>query len=114
MENVIGTNIKSFRIKMGLNQQEIADYCDVSRELISLYESGKREVSLLHLEKISEYMNVDMEIFIEEDPREIKPDLALVFRANDLTPLDREGIAFFKKIVKNYLKMKKIANGIQA
>lgn len=76
--------------------------------MISYYESGSREVSLLHLEKISEFMNIDFEVFLAENPIEIKPDLALAFRADELSNEDRKSIAFFTKIVKNYLKMKKL------
>lgn len=115
MLNSIGTNIKLFREKTGISQEEVADYCGIKREILSYYENGKREVSLLHLEKISEFLDVDMEAFLEEDPSEIQPDLALAFRANELTPSDRDQIVYFKRIVKNYLKMKTIeADGIQA
>lgn len=111
----IGDNIRDFRTKLGVSQQDIANYCGIPRELISMYETGKREVSLLHLERISEFLNIDLEVFLEENPEEIKPDLALAFRANELSAKDFESIAFFKKIVKNYLKMKKIeCNGIEA
>ena len=114
MSAQIGNNIKIFREKSGLSQEEIADYCGIKREILSYYENGKREVSLLHLEKISEFLNIDLETFLEENPSEIQPDLALAFRANELTPLDRNQIVYFKKIVKNYLKMKTIeADGIQ-
>lgn len=114
MTPTIGKNIKDFRTKLGINQQELADYCKISRELISMYESGKRDVSLLHLEKFSEYMNINLEAFLQENPTEIKPDLALVFRANELSAEDRKSIAFFKEIVKNYLKMKKLeCDGVQ-
>ena len=116
MENIIGKNIKLFRTKLGLSQQDIANYCGVSREVLSYYETGDREVSLLHLEKISEYMNIDLEVFLEDDPKDIQPELALAFRAEELTPSDRANVAYFKNIVKNYLKMQRIAssNGIQA
>lgn len=113
MPSTIGTNIKAFREKIGISQEEVADYCGIKREILSYYENGKREVCLLHLEKISEFMNIDLEIFLEENPTEIQPDLALAFRAHELTPSDREQIAYFKRIVKNYLKMKTIeADGI--
>lgn len=115
MSTFIGKNIKLFREKMGVSQEEIADYCGIKREILSYYENEKREVSLLHLEKISEFLNIDLESFLEENPSEIQPDLALAFRANELTPSDRNHIVYFKRIVKNYLKMKSIeANGIQA
>ena len=115
MENTIGTNIKLFREKVGLTQSDLADYCGIKREILSYYEKGKREVSLLHLDKIAEFLNVDMDLFFEENPVEIKTDLALSFRANEISPSDRNQIVYFKKIVKNFLKMKNIEiNGIQA
>ena len=115
MDNIIGNNIKRFREKLGLSQADIANYCGVSREVLSYYENGNREVSLLHLEKISNYMNIEMEVFLEENPENIQPELALAFRADELTPEDRANIGYFKSIVKNYLKMKRIeTDGTQA
>lgn len=111
----IGINIKLFRDKIGITQFELADYCGIKRELLSYYENGIREVSLLHLERISEFLDVDIEVFLEENPSNIKSDLALAFRASELTASDRDQIAYFKRIVKNYLKMKTIeADGISA
>jgi len=115
MSTHIGTNIKLFRDKLEISQSELADYCGIQREVLSYYENGKREVSLLHLEKFAEYLNIDLETFLEENPTEIQPDLSLAFRANELTADDRNSIACFKRIVKNYLKMKNIeANGTPA
>jgi len=115
MENKIGTNIKLFRNRLNISQSELADYCGIQREVLSYYENGNRDVSLLHLEKISEFMDVDIEVFLEENPSKIQPDLALAFRADELTTSDREQIAYFKRVVKNYLKMKTIeTNGVTA
>lgn len=115
METYIGKNIKLFREKSGVSQEDIADYCGIKREILSYYENEKREVSLLHLDKIAEFLNIDLGAFLEENPSEIHPDFALAFRANELTSSDRSQIAYFKRIVKNYLKMKTIeVNGIQA
>lgn len=115
MSAYIGKNIKAFRQKLGLSQAEVAEYCGIQREMISYYENGTREVSLLHLEKIAEFLNIDMDTFLEENPVDIQPDLALAFRANDLSAADRDSIAYFKRIVKNYLKMKNIeTNGTSA
>ncbi len=108
METKIGNNIREFRTKMGITQEELASYCGIQRTMISYYETGEREVPLLHLDKISEYLNIDLEVFLEENPQNIIPDLALAFRANELSTSDRESIVSFKNIVKNYLKMKKI------
>ena len=115
MNNIIGGNIKLFREKLGLSQSDVANYCGINREVLSYYENGNRDVSLLHLGKISDYMNIDMDVFLAEDSTDIQPELALAFRADELTSGDRANIAYFKSIVKNYLKMKKIeTNGTQA
>ena len=109
----IGGNIKLFRDKIGISQFELADYCGIKREVLSYYETGKREVSMLHLEKIAEFLNINVETFFEEDPKEIKPEFELTFRANELSATDFESISYFKRVVKHYLKMKKIeADGI--
>lgn len=115
MTTHIGKNIRLFRDRLNINQSELAGYCGIQREVLSYYENGNREVSLLHLEKLSEFMDVDMEVFLEENPSNIQPDLALAFRADELTTSDREQIAYFKRVVKNYLKMKTIEiNGVTA
>ena len=115
MPTQIGKNIKAFREKLKLSQAEVAEYCGIQREMISYYENGTREVSLLHLEKIAEFFNIDMDTFLEDNPVDIQPDLALAFRADELTASDRESIAYFKRMVKNYLKMKSIeSDGIPA
>jgi transcriptional regulator with XRE-family HTH domain len=111
---MLGVNIKRFRKSFNVTQSELAEYIGIPREILSYYENGKREVSLLHLEKISAYLNVDMSEFFEENFERIKPELELTFRANDVSAGDREKIVEFKKIVKNYQKMKTIeAHGIQ-
>jgi transcriptional regulator with XRE-family HTH domain len=115
MDSTIGRNIRSFRDIVGITQFELADYCGISREIISYYETGKREVNLLHLQKIAEYLNIDLDLFLEENPTAINSELALSFRANELTASDREQISQFKKIVKNYLKMQNlIEDGTEA
>lgn len=111
----IGKNIKLFRQKLNLTQSEIANFCGLNRETISYYENEEREVSLLHLDKIANYLNIDFDVFLEENPQEITTDLALAFRADEISASDRATIAHFKTIVKNFIKMKNIAiNGTQA
>jgi len=57
MENIIGNNIKLFREKLGLSQLEIANYCGINREVLSYYENGNRDVSLLHRIHPTKYTN---------------------------------------------------------
>ena len=43
----IGINIKSERLRQGLSQEELAEKCDISRNSVSLIETGKINKILL-------------------------------------------------------------------
>jgi transcriptional regulator with XRE-family HTH domain len=100
----IGTNIRKFRDLQDLNQQQLADYIGVTRELISLIESGQRDISLENLNKLADLFGIELSDLIEEDSEVQDVNLALAFRTND-SNLDLESIASFKRIVLNYKKL---------
>lgn len=104
----VSNKLKSLRNKMALSQSDIADACGFPREIISYYESEKREVSLLHLEQIASFFNVDLEYFLSDDEN-FEPEFALAFRADELSSTDRVKVGEFKKVVTNFLKMKSIS-----
>lgn len=80
--SILGDNIREFRIKAGLTQNELAKKIDVSDITISRYENGRREPSLDTLFDISNALNVSVnklvgmadpdDIPIEEYEDEIK------------------------------------------
>jgi transcriptional regulator with XRE-family HTH domain len=100
----IGTNIRKFRDLQDLKQQQLADYIGVTRELISLIESGQRDISLENLTKLADLFGIELSDLIEEDSEVQDVNLALAFRTND-SNLDLESIASFKRIVLNYKKL---------
>jgi len=100
----IGTNIRKFRDLQDLKQQQLADYIGVTRELISLIESGQRDISLENLNKLADLFGIELSDLIEEDSEVQDVNLALAFRTND-SNLDLESIASFKRIVLNYKKL---------
>jgi len=56
MENLkikIGQRIKKIRVKQGLSQEKLALLADLDRTYIPSIESGKRNISITVLEKIS-------------------------------------------------------------
>ncbi len=105
----IGTNIRKYRILQRLNQQQIAEYIGVTREFISLIESGKREISIDNLTKLTDLFGIELSDLIEEDSEVQDVNLALAYRATD-SILDLESIASFKRIVLNYMKMEGLRN----
>ena len=107
---IIGRNIKSYREKLQLNQNQVSNWLGVSRELISYYESGKREIDLSKLESLAELFGIELINLIEEDSELISADLAFAFRSDHISDEDLEQISQFRRIIKNYLKLKHMYN----
>lgn len=108
-ESYIGSNIREYRALQKLSQQQIAEYLGVTREFISLIESGKRDISINNLTKLADLFGIELSDLIEEDSEVQDINLALAFRAND-SSVDLESIASFKRIVLNYMKIESLRN----
>ncbi len=108
-ESYIGSNICEYRSLQKLSQQQIAEYLGVTREFISLIESGKRDISINNLTKLADLFGIELSDLIEEDNEVQDINLALAFRAND-SSVDLESIASFKRIVLNYMKIESLRN----
>ena len=103
-----GLIMKSLREKFGYVQERVAEFLGISRELVSMYETGEREVPIEVLEKLSNLFCVNTEVFFVEDLQEVSAQVAFAFRKDEFNPDDLKEIAAFGKIVKNYLKIKKL------
>lgn len=58
MVDLIGKRIKKLRIERNFTQQDLAHQINVSKNTISLYETGKKYPSLITLCKIAAIFNV--------------------------------------------------------
>lgn len=56
--------LKDIRKIKNLNQQKVTIDLSISREALSLYESGKREPSFELLNRMSKYFNVSIDYLI--------------------------------------------------
>ena len=106
--NTIGVNIRLYREKNSLTQKAIADYLNISRELISYYETGERTPQLEVLTKLSDLFGIDLEDLLEESEEKTQENVVLAFRNKDFSNDDLKEIAGFKKIIKNFLKMERL------
>lgn len=106
---IVGQNLKLLREGFGLTQEVLAQYLGVAREQVAYYESGARSIPTTHLGKLADLFCINEYDFYEEDTEKRKVNIAFAFRADNIAPPDLESIARFKKIVKNYLNMKKAA-----
>jgi transcriptional regulator with XRE-family HTH domain len=93
---------------MGLTQEQVAQYLQTSREQIAYYEAGTRSVQLQHLDKLASLFCVNEFDLYEKDSSIQKINLAFAFRSDYISVQDLENIAQFKKVVRNYLNMKKV------
>jgi transcriptional regulator with XRE-family HTH domain len=103
-----GQIMKSFREKFGYVQEKVGNYLGISRELVSMYETGEREMPIEVIEKLSELFCVDSTAFFAETPEEAMAHVAFAFRKEDMEESDLHEIAKFGKIVLNYIKIKKL------
>lgn len=106
---VIGQNIKMLRTRIGLTQDDLARYLKTSREQVAYYENGSRGISTAHLGKLADLFCVNEYDFFEENSTNREINVAFAFRADALQPADLEKVAKFKKIVRNYLNMKRVS-----
>jgi len=104
---IIGQNIRTLREKMALTQDGLAQYLSISRELVGYYEIGKRSIPSTQLSKLANLFCMNEYDFYEEDLANRNINIAFAFRADELQLQDLQSIAQFKKIVHNYLSMKK-------
>lgn len=105
---VIGENIRQLRTKIGLTQEELAKYLDTPREQVTYYETGSRTPSSIHLVKMADLFCVNEYDLYAEDLSVRSINVAFAFRANEMGAEDLNRMAAFKKIVRNYLNMKKV------
>ena len=62
----LGLNIKSERIRKNLSQEELAEICDISRNSISLIETGKINPTILKIVDIAKALNIDINILLKD------------------------------------------------
>lgn len=102
----VGEIVKSFRKKIGLSQNDLAKYLKVHREVISNYETGSRRIPLEKMQRLADLFGVELADLINPDSTTAQTNTAFAFRANGLSEKDLDAVAAFRKIVKNYTKMK--------
>jgi transcriptional regulator with XRE-family HTH domain len=103
-----GQVLKALRERHELSQERLADYLGVARPMISYYETNERVIPLEHLEKLANFFGIDAYDFLEENTENQQMLVAFAFRADELQTEDMKSIAEFRKVVRNYLKMKEV------
>lgn len=61
----VGNRIKEYRNKRGISQESLAHETGLDRTYITSVERGKRNISIVNLEKITKALNVKLSEFFD-------------------------------------------------
>lgn len=63
IKQAVGKRIRELRNKLGVSQEEFADMVGLDRTYITSVECGKRNISIVNVEKIANALNVSLSEF---------------------------------------------------
>jgi transcriptional regulator with XRE-family HTH domain len=59
--NVFGENVRHFRRKLNISQEELAERADFHRTYIGMIERAEKNITLINMEKIANALKVKIE-----------------------------------------------------
>ena len=62
----LGNNVRLFRNKKGLSQEDLADLCGLHRTYIGMVERGEKNITVLSLYRIATALGVNLEDLVIE------------------------------------------------
>lgn len=65
IKQAVGKRVKELRNKIGISQEELADTAQLDRTYITSVECGKRNISIVNVEKLANALNVTLKEFFE-------------------------------------------------
>lgn len=60
---LVGKRVRELRNKLGISQEELADIAGLDRTYITSVECGKRNISIVNIEKLANALNVTLAEF---------------------------------------------------
>jgi transcriptional regulator with XRE-family HTH domain len=67
IKNDVGLRIKDLRLKAGISQEELAFRADLDRTYINSVEHGKRNISIVNIERIAIALNISVKDFFNSE-----------------------------------------------
>lgn len=65
---IFGTNLKKYRIAMGISQEALADKCGMHRTYISAIECYRRSISLENIQRLADALGIETyKLFLEDE-----------------------------------------------
>ncbi len=60
---LVGKRVRELRNSIGISQEELADLADLDRTYITSVECGKRNISIVNIEKLAKALKVSLAEF---------------------------------------------------
>ena len=70
--NIFGENVRKFRRKLNISQEELADKADLHRNYIGMIERAEKNITLVNTEKIANALEVKIEDLLKISNDEYK------------------------------------------
>lgn len=109
VDTILGNNLRDLRIYGNLCISHISKCIGVSYQHYRRLERGLREITAEQLEKISEIYNIEPYDLLTVPNIVEKNDIPIMKYSRKISERDLDEIAKFNKIVRNYIKMDRIA-----
>ena len=62
---LVGKRVKDLRNKLGISQEELADIAQLDRTYITSVECGRRNISIVNIEKLAKALKVSLGEFFD-------------------------------------------------
>lgn len=60
---LVGKRVKELRNKLGISQEELADLAGLDRTYVTSVECGRRNISIVNIEKLANALKVSLAVF---------------------------------------------------
>jgi transcriptional regulator with XRE-family HTH domain len=64
---IVGSRIRELRLQMKISQEALANIAEIDRTYMTSVENGKRNISIINLEKIVKALDTDFTTFFKDD-----------------------------------------------
>ncbi|AUD14856.1 MULTISPECIES: helix-turn-helix domain-containing protein [unclassified Planococcus (in: firmicutes)] len=81
----LSKKIKDLREVRGLSPEELADRLGFAKSTVWAYESGKKQVSVVHLERLADFFEISVDSLLDRNDRTINVDLQNANFLNEYT-----------------------------
>ncbi|MDO9338933.1 MAG: helix-turn-helix transcriptional regulator [Bacteroidales bacterium] len=66
IRKIVGARIRELRLKMKISQEALANIAEIDRTYMTSVENGKRNISIINLEKIVKALETDFTTFFKD------------------------------------------------